>query len=148
MKVTFVLDPGKSGGYVVCYEGLKALTLHNLDGLSELLDHLEEYKAEHREALIEEVPSYAGKDIPSSTTFKLGYSCGALEGAFRALEIPVHFVGPKTWQKGLSGLSGLTGAPRKRVLKEIAHRLYPTLKPTLRTADALLMAHYFFTTKR
>ena len=147
MNVTFVLDPGKSGGYAVCHEGLGAITLHNLEGLSELLDHVAEYKSEHREAVIEEVPCYCGKDIPGSSTFKLGYSCGMLEGAFRGLEIPVHFVGPKMWQKGLSGLTGFTGAPRKRVLKEHAHRLYPILKPTLKTADALLIAHHFFTNR-
>ena len=94
------------------------------------------------EAFVELVPPFAGKMIPSSTSFKLGKSCGFLEGALRALEIPYTLVRPQEWQKGLGGLTGLTSGKRKKVLMNHAKRLYPTLKGlTLKTADALLILH-------
>ena len=148
--ITFAVDPGASGGYALCFGGLRAITLHNLDTFSDLLEHVTELEGIHKgflRAIIEDVPPYAGKNIPSYTTFNLGRNCGQLEGLFRAKSIPVEFVSPKRWQSKFTGLKGLQGAPRKRALKDHACRLYPTLlpKPTLRTCDALLMAHYFFT---
>jgi len=147
---TLTFDPGAKGGYAICYGGLKEITLHNLDSFSDLLEHILELEEIHKgflQAVVEDVPAFAGKDIPSFTSFKLGKSCGQLEGLLRARLIPVHLLSPRKWQAGFTGLKGLSGTIRKRALKDHAHRLYPTLKPTLRTADALLMAHYFFTHK-
>jgi hypothetical protein len=148
--VTFAIDPGVNGGYAVIFGSLNAITLHNLDSFGDLLEHVTELEGIHKgflRAVIEDVPPYAGKNIPSFTTFKLGRSCGQLEGLFRARFIPVEFVSPKKWQSKLTGLKGLQGASRKRALKDHALRLYPTLlpKPSLKTCDALLMAHHFFT---
>ena len=147
---TLNIDPGGKGGYAVCYGGLKEITLHNLDTVSDFLEHileLEEISNGFLQAVLEDVPPYAGKNIPSYTSFKLGKNCGQIEGILRARQIPIHLISPRKWQAGFSGLKGLSGTARKRALKDHAHRLYPTLKPTLRTADALLMAHYFFTHK-
>jgi hypothetical protein len=145
--ITFSIDPGASGGYAVCYGGLRAITLHNLDTFGDLVDHVLELEGIHKgflRALIEDVPAYAGKNIPSYTTFKLGKSCGQIEGLFRARQIPIDFVSPRKWQSKFTGLKGLTGAKRKKALRDHAHTLYPLLKPTLKTADALLQAHAFF----
>jgi len=139
-------DPSlTNGAYAVTYKG-KIISIHNLGSLSDLNDHVSELEANPEgllQAVIEDVPPYAGKNIPSFTAFKLGKSCGQLEGFFRGRLIPVQFLSPKKWQAPLSGLKGLTGSPRKRVLKDHACRMYPHLKPTLRQADALLMAHFF-----
>jgi hypothetical protein len=145
--ITLVFDPGSSGGYAVCFGGLNAITLHNLLSPSDLIDHILELEEIHKgflRAVLEDVPPYAGKNIPSYTSFKLGRSCGFLEGLLRGRQIPVEFLSPKKWQKPLGGLKGLTGTKRKAVLRDHACRLYPLLKPTLKTCDALLMAHYHF----
>ena len=142
-----IYDPGSSGGYAVCYDGLKAITLHNIDCPTDLIDHILELEETHKgflHAVIEDVPPYAGKNIPSYTSFKLGKNCGFLEGVLRARQIPVEFLSPKKWQKPLGGLKGLSGSARKKALRNHANRLYPLLKPTLKTCDALLMAHYYF----
>ena len=121
--------------------------MHNLQSSSDFIDHVLELEEIHKgflRSVIEDVPSFAGKNVPSYTSFKLGHSCGFLEGVLRARQIPVELISPRKWQKGLSGLKGLTGSPRKRVLRDIACRKYPLLKPTLKTCDALLMADYHF----
>lgn len=133
----------------MCLEGLKEnrITLHNLQSNADFIDHvlaLEEAHAGLLQGVMELVPPFvAGKNIPSSTGFKLGRSCGFIEGVLRGLRIPLELVSPKKWQAGLQGLKGVTGAPRKRLLRDHACRLYPTLKPTLKTCDALLLAHFF-----
>ena len=145
MEATFVIDPGAKGGYVLCLDGLKDMTAFNLDEIGAFLEHLHEYKVYNRVVVIEDVPSYIGRNVPSHTSFKLGKSCGLVEGVARGQYIPTHLISPKAWQKGLSGLQGKTGATRKRVLKDHAQRLYPNLEPTLRTTDAILLAHHYFT---
>ena len=145
MQATFVIDPGAKGGYCLCLGGLKDVTVFNLDEIGSFLEHLHEYKIYDREVVIEDVPPYAGRNIPSHTAFKLGKSCGLIEGVARGQYIPTHLVTPKEWQKGLSGLKGKTGAPRKRVLKDHAQRIFPHLNITLRNADAVLLAKHFFT---
>ena len=140
-----VFDPSLNhGGYAVTSNNV-VVSIHNLGCLSDLNDHITELVENHKgflQAVIEDVPCYTGKNIPSHTSFKLGKSCGQLEGLFRGRQIPVQFLSPKKWQAPLSGLKGLSGNPRKQKLKQHAYRLYPNLKPTLRTCDALLMAHF------
>jgi len=95
------------------------------------------------EAVVEHVPPFAGKMIPSSTSFKLGKSCGFLEGVLRALKIPFVLVRPQEWQKGLSGLSGLTSNKRKKALMNHAKQFFPSTKGlTLKTADAILILRH------
>jgi len=90
------------------------------------------------------VPPFAGKMIPSSSSFKLGKSCGFLEGVLRMAEIPYTLVRPQEWQKGLSGLTKLTSGKRKKVLANHAKQFFPSTKGlTLKTADAILILRHF-----
>jgi len=146
--IYIAVDPGASGGYAICYGGLNAITLHNFDTNADFIDHIRELEGIHKgflRSIVEDVPSFAGKDVPSYTSFKLGKNCGFIEGVLRGLRIPVEYISPKKWSAPLTGLKGLTGAPRKRALRDHASRLYPLLKPTLKTCDALLIAHFYFT---
>ena len=92
MKLTIGIDPGKSGGYAIAWGGLDSINLHTLNEDFEFIQHIEELlkhpDVTKIEAVVELVPPFAGKLIPSSTSFKLGKSCGFLEGVLRALEIP------------------------------------------------------------
>ena len=134
------VDPGVSGGFAIGHGG--SVKLYPFKTESEFLDLLDGRK--FRTAVVEEVPPYVGRAIPGSSAFKLGYNYGFEVGVLRAKGIPVHLVRPQVWQKGLSGLGKLTGAPRKRMLKDNAIRLYPNLgKITLACADALLILHWF-----
>ena len=148
MKLTIGIDPGKSGGYAIAWDGMHSINLHTLDEDFEFVEHIQDLK-DHPdvtsiEAVVELVPPFAGKMIPSSTSFKLGKSCGFLEGVLRMAEIPFTLVRPQEWQKGLSGLSGLTSGKRKKVLMNHAKQFFPTTKGlTLKTADAILILRHF-----
>ena len=92
MRLTIGIDPGKSGGYAIAWGGQHKIALHTLDEDFEFVEHMQDLK-DHPdvtsiEAVVEHVPPFVGKAIPSSTSFKLGKSCGFLEGVLRALEIP------------------------------------------------------------
>lgn len=148
MKLTIGIDPGKSGGYAIAWgKNHSSINLHTLDEDFEFVEHMQDLK-DHPdvtsiEAVLEHVPPFAGKMIPSSTSFKLGKNCGFLEGVLRALEIPFVLVRPQEWQKGLSGLKGLTSNKRKKALMNHAKRFFPSTKGlTLKTADAILILRY------
>ena len=118
---------------------------------------------------MEEVGGFAGVGQPGSAMFNFGRGFGNLEGILITLGIPFELVRPQKWQKALSinfppvvkgQYDGLTdierSAEKKRVaglnakrkrdnktqLKELAQRLYPSIRVTLDTADSLLILAY------
>ena len=146
VKTIIAIDPGASGGFCQ-FIGDKAIQAWKFTSLSDFVDDLFEIKADPDltlELVLEDVPPFAGKNIPSSTGFKLGKSCGHYEGIARGLQIPCHMVRPQTWQKGFGGVKGQSTSVKKRILKDHASRLYPQLgkQITLATADAVLIGHY------
>ena len=146
MKTVIAIDPGASGGFCQ-FIGDKAIQAWKFTSLSDFVDELFEIKADPDltlELVLEDVPAFAGKNIPSSRGFKLGKSCGQFEGVARGLRIPCHMVRPQTWQKGFGGVKGQSTSVKKRILKDHASRLYPQLgkQITLATADAVLIGHY------
>ena len=152
MKTIIAIDPGASGGFCQ-FIGDKAIQAWRFTSLSDFVDDLFEIKADPDltiELVLEDVPPFAGKNIPSSTGFKLGKSCGFYEGVARGLRIPCHMVRPQTWQKGFGGVKGQSTSVKKRILKDHASRLYPQLgkQITLATADAVLIGHYHTTTTK
>ena len=146
-KCIIAIDPGASGGFCQ-FIGTQIVQAWKFTSLSDFVGDVHDLMGNPDcplELVLEDVPPFAGKNIPSSAGFKLGKSCGFYEGVARGAKIPCHMVAPKTWQKGLSGLAKTAGAQRKRLLKDHATRLYPDLgkEITLATADAVLIAHYF-----
>jgi len=148
MKVTIGIDPGKSGGYAIAWGGLHDVKLHSIGEDFEFVEHIQDLQ-DHPlitslEAVVELVPPYVGKNIPSSSSFKLGKNCGFLEGVLRMAEIPFTLVRPQDWQKGLSGLTKLTSGKRKKVLMNHAKQFFTSTKGiTLKTADAILILRHF-----
>ena len=96
-------------------------------------------------AFLEEVAGFVGKQQPGSAMFKFGRSFGFIIGVLEALGVRIELVRPQKWQKPLSLGTASTCASRsewKNKLKACAQRLHPSLKPTLATADALLILEY------
>ena len=152
VKTIIAIDPGASGGFCQ-FIGTRAIHAWKFTSLSDFVDDLFEIKADPDltlELVLEDVPPFAGKNIPSSTGFKLGKSCGFYEGVARGLRIPCHMVRPQTWQKGFGGVKGQSTSVKKRILKDHASRLYPQLgkQITLATADAVLIGHFHTTTTK
>ena len=87
-------------------------------------------------AVIEAVHSMPKQGVASS--FKFGRSYGFLRGCLIASGIPFEEVTPQKWQKAL----GCMSRGDKNVTKARAQQLFPGLKITHATADALLLAEY------
>jgi hypothetical protein len=143
--IIIAVDPGKKGSFAVTQKAdLSDLKAFKLTTLTDWIAHLSpftsfKYKLQTK-VLVEEVPKTTGSFVPSHTAATLHRNFGELIGAARGLGLSVQTVRPQEWQKGLPGLKGLTGPARKRQLRDLATSRFPHLKPTLQTADALLIA--------
>jgi hypothetical protein len=147
VRITLASDPGKSGGYAVAFGSLDKIELYPWSEEDEFLAYLDELvnyeDSKGISAVVELVPPFVGKAIPGSAAFKLGYNYGFICGSIRANRIPLILSRPQDWQKGLPGLQGITGNPRKKKLRDHAVRLFPNLKGvTLKTCDALLILNH------
>jgi len=78
------------------------------------------------------------------TMFKFGMSYGILKMALVAAGIPFLEVPPQTWQKefGIKRKKGEKKHTFKRRIRLLAQKLFPDVKVTACTADALLLTEY------
>lgn len=134
---TFLLaiDPGSNGGWV--YKGGAIIICGKNNELAQLTINRETI------IVVEKVPPYVGKFIPSSAAFKLGYSYGWIVGKFSGYK--THHITPQVWQKflGIGTKGEQTTTQWKNRLKDKAIKLFPDQKRiTLATADAYLLLHY------
>jgi Holliday junction resolvasome RuvABC endonuclease subunit len=85
-------------------------------------------------AVLEKVHASPQMGTVSAFTFGRGY--GVCRMALTAAKIPFEELLPQRWQRLVGGLSG----GDKHLLKTRAQQLYPSVRITLATADALLLA--------
>lgn len=147
------IDPGASGGIAISTKTGAVKSFPMPDGDTEVLDLLKAIPEKYREnfdekviVTMEQVGGYVGGGgQPGSAMFKFGYGNGVIVGACLALGYSLDMVRPQKWQKELSlGTrdKAMTKPEWKRKLKEVAQKLYPEIKVTLGTADALLILTY------
>lgn len=136
-------DPGAGGGIAVITswndEGGGSRVAHAWPMPvtdRDLLELLRENAPTVKLAVLEEVHSSPQMGVKSAFTF--GREFGRLRMALLAQGLPVELVKPQRWQTALGCLSGGDkGRPKAR-----AQELYPGVKVTLKTADAILLAEY------
>lgn len=137
MKIHIGIDPGLSGGiaFIPTTGTPWAHKMPNTD--RDLIDLLSDAisLAEPR-AVIELVHSSPQMGVKSAFTFGEGY--GRLQAVLTALRIPYERVRPAIWQKAMGCLT----KGDKNVSKRRAQELFPNLRITHATADALLIAEY------
>ena len=161
------IDPGLSGG-IAWYDSLctghkvgackMPGTLRDIYGL--LSGHTATVGIGHAEAfyMVEKVGTYMpGNSGPAAAKF--ARHCGALDMALIAIGLPWDNITPVKWQKEFIGAPAWGPLPpvktperkrelarrkqiRKNLIKEKAQRLYPHVKVTLATADALGILTY------
>jgi hypothetical protein len=132
------IDPGTNGGVAWITDGKPCVekmpdTLQDLWEL--VLAAIDETYA-MTFAYIKQVHSSPQMGVKSAFTFGNGF--GHLEMALTAAGIPFERVRPQVWQKELGCLT----KGDKNVTKRKAQELFPGMKVTHATADALLIAHY------
>jgi hypothetical protein len=137
------IDPGGNGG-IAWHDGERARVVKmpaTLQDLWELVDNIRQDGFREGPwakitACLEQVHSSPQMGVKSAFTFGNGF--GHLEMALTAAGIPFVRVSPQKWQ----GALGCRTGGDKNVSKARAQELFPDLKPTHATADALLIMEY------
>ena len=94
---------------------------------------------------IEDVPPFVGVNRPAARIFKLAKNYGIILGVLTALEIEYKLVRPMVWMKAIGAGKRKDFANDnkwKNHLKKLATDYFPNSRPTLKTADALLILEY------
>ena len=140
------IDVGASGAIAITDGRTILASITNDATDADLSAFIEENKEKFNiiKCLIENVHSMPKQGVSSS--FKFGESKGFLRGLLVAHKIPFEEVTPQKWMKhfNLAGKGFDTKTEHKNNLKNYAQRLYPNIKITLKTADAILLSHYSF----
>lgn len=147
MATVIGIDPGASGGIAWITDGRPCVEKMP-ETLADLWDlifrsiacredrYCKDPAKECIKAYIEIVHSSPQMGVKSAFTFGNGF--GHLEMALTAAGIPFERVRPQKWQQAM----GCMTKGDKNVSKRRAQELYPQLKVTHATADALLIATY------
>ena len=141
------IDPGASGGLAsVHVDGsCAAVTMPPTErDVWEWVTDLSSWRPPF--AVVEKVGGFIkGNPAPGSAMFRFGVSYGGLRMALVAAAVPFEEATPQKWQKGL----GITARGKdesktafKNRLKQRAQQLFPGVKITLATCDAILIAEY------
>lgn len=140
---TIGIDPGKSGGIAWITDGKPCVekmpgSLRDLwDLICDITNHPRSTVDGRKfKAFIEQVHSSPQMGVKSAFTFGNGF--GHLEMALTAAGIPFERVRPQKWQQ----VMGCLTKGDKNVSKRRAQELFPSMKVTHSTADALLIADY------
>jgi hypothetical protein len=142
-EITIGIDPGSNGGIAWITDG-KACVEKMPDTLQDLWELIRDITNHPRSSLdgrkykayIEQVSSSPQMGVVSAFSFGRGY--GNLEMALTAAGIPFERVRPQVWQKAL----GCMTKGNKNITKTLAAELFPSIKATHWSSDALLIAHY------
>lgn len=135
------IDPGSQGGIAWITDGKPCVekmpdTLQDLWELVQSIVLSPPSYNKHAVAFIEQVYSSPQMGVKSAFTFGNGF--GHLEMALTAAGIPFERVRPQVWQKAL----GCMTKGNKNITKRKAQELFPDIKATHWSSDALLIAHY------
>jgi len=137
------IDPGKRGGLAICDNNL--ISVYSFKDKSELeIAQRVRRAAERTKAVcyLEKVHSAPGQGVASM--FAFGQAYGFIRGVISTLSIPIVDVTPQVWQRALRvpPKNGKSYHEHKKLLQEIAKKLYPINGVSAETADALLIMHY------
>lgn len=142
--VIITVDPGVNGGIAV-WERECSPAAVNMPATPEGILHiLDKANSPYTQTLIviEEVPLALAPSVKVSVASmaKLQRNFGIVYGCAISTSATVKTVTPQAWQKAVcAGHKKTYGDRWKAHLKELAQEAFPTLKPTLKTADALLI---------
>ena len=144
-KLYIGIDPGKSGGVAMINKKDNTLTVmkfpNELGELSVMIEaFIHNVKVDDVCVYIEHVHSFPTDSRPSA--FSFGRNLGHWEGILSTYELEWHTAAPRTWQEHYDIPVIKNKHERKNWLKDVAKSLFPNLRVTLHTSDALLIANY------
>lgn len=130
------IDPGQSGGIAVLSAAAPPVAYKMPETERDVWDLFMSIVTPTSFAMIESVSAMPKQGV--SSTFKFGRNYGMLRGMLVAACVPFAEVTPGVWQRAMGCLS----KGNKNVTKSKAQSLFPNLKITHATADALLLAEF------
>lgn len=157
------VDPGINGGLAAITPDNKVYALERMpDSKQDILKWFTYFTYKEAYCLLEQVSGYIGEAHPGSRMFEFGKNYGYLEMSlvgcgFTHIEQAVyknnlHRTGPEyntilpqRWMRGLSLRTkekGESDTDWKNYLKEECSKIFPRLRITKHTSDALLIAYY------
>ncbi len=142
------IDAGANGGIAIMCGGITPLAFSpkNSQEIDSALRTAKLY-ADNRNlplvAFIEALTGYqANRPIPSQRAFTMGKFYGMAIGSLVSLGIEFRCVSPQEWQSKHPECKNSIYFTHKQLLKNKAKKLYPYMKITNKTADAVLIADY------
>ncbi len=147
------IDPGGSGAIAVLVDGqiretilLESSPLSTLTRIRGLVGRLKAQDVHYR-FCVEKVGGYVkgSKGNIGSRMFEFGKSYGSIVTSLYACNV-LGFLNPmsQVWQRkiGAPTRGDKSKEEHKKDLFKIAERIFPDQSPTLKTADAMLLAYY------
>ena len=153
MVVYMGIDPGINGGIAkIRVDGVKLSTSVQpmFTTPRELWGYLDTaFGCDRKYVCIEQVQGYiGGKGEPGSAMFKFGQSYGLILMGLTATGVEYELITPQVWQRTVGVSPRKAGEGKgafKARLRARAKELYPnTYGLTLKTCDAILIAHYCY----
>lgn len=143
------IDPGASGALACSHDGGNPVIIKMPETPKDILDLLSGLSVMDKDVHVTLEDISHGvfvKDaqdarLKMTAMSKLHRHCGHLEGFLIALGIPFDSVSPQKWMKS-HGVMPKDYAKRKRHIKDLMQRKWPTLKVTLWASDALGILSY------
>lgn len=153
------IDPGKLGGFALWLPtGISVQAMPDTEG--DIIDYLKHCtlvaEGSNRIAIMEEQRGFTpqgekGFKMAGANMFTFGQGYGHLKGGLQMAGWRLELVNPKTWQSGLS-LGSAKRHPSKTAwknhCKQRAQALYPGIKLTLQTCDAILIMEWYLKQRR
>jgi hypothetical protein len=137
MSLYIGIDPGVSGGIAAVTAAGDVRLVSAMPATErDVFNLLGSLSGDPCRAVLEFVRSSPQMGVTSAFTFGRGY--GGLRMALVAVGIPFDEVVPRKWQTALQ----CTTKGNKNVSKKRAQELFPKVRVTHATADALLLAEY------
>ena len=152
--ITIGIDPGVSGGIAVFHERAGHVEIHTLKFADKTEADVAKWLrgfclgGESPMCYLEQVGAAGGGPLGrrqgANSMFTFGKSYGFLRGVLVALGIPFEDVRPAKWlhAMGLKGIKDEGQTAKKNRHKQKAQQLFPHVKLTHATADAILLAEY------
>jgi crossover junction endodeoxyribonuclease RuvC len=138
MKYIMGLDPGWSGGVAIVGQDSNYVEAIPFTGKTEwdIIESIEHLADKAEVCYLEKVHAMPAQGVCS--VFKFGHNYGLVRAALYINGMVINEVTPQKWQS----LLGCLSKGNKNVTKTKAQQLYPGVKITHATADAILLAEY------
>lgn len=139
------IDPGKSGGAALLEEDGSFYAVEPFRSEEQMNAVLDSWPLDRVvRAALEKVHSFSGQGVVSAFSFGMNYGWWRGQLDSRGLSSKTRHVEPRAWQKAIGvQLPGhVQKTAHKNALKDVAQQMFPGVRVTLATADALLIARF------